>query len=97
MFVPAGLAPCIHITSKFEIKGFFEVSVNIEIAEWFGRVLKIQPQINGPILAKYFHVIFSVDKVVQQNGVGSDFRLIIRATLLQADEISKYSLCCLLN
>lgn len=91
VFMPRISAIFVHLMREFCIKCFLHKSVNVKLVEESCCVVDVQPVIDGLAFAKYFHVVFRIDEVVQQNGVGSDYGVIIRATLLQTDEVSKHS------
>ena len=62
-----------HFTSKMVIIVFLDISINVKSVEEFGSVINIQPVINDIFLGKYFNIVVSVDEVVQENSVTSDY------------------------
>ena len=86
---PTSFAIIIDLIGKFEIVIRFDISVGVKFVEELGGFLYIQPVFQDSILRKYLYIVFGVDEIVQENSVRGDHRLITRATLLQADEVSK--------
>ncbi|PON95326.1 hypothetical protein TorRG33x02_088480 [Trema orientale] len=95
--MPTASTKFVDFSSKLVIIVHFDISVNVKPVEESGSVINIQPVHNGPGLAEYLNIPVRVDEVVQENSVGSDYGLVIRATLLQADEVSEHGLRGLLN
>ncbi|PON95337.1 LOW QUALITY PROTEIN: hypothetical protein TorRG33x02_088590 [Trema orientale] len=94
--MPTASAILVHLISK-PIIVFLDESVNVKPVEESRSVIHIHPVNNGLTLAEYLNIRVSVDEVVQENSVRSDYGLIIRATLLQADEVSEHGFRRLLN
>lgn len=54
----------LHFRNKIEIVKFFDESVIVKLIEEFRSIINIQPVVNDPTFAKYFHVSGSVNEVI---------------------------------
>ena len=80
--MPRTFAIFVHITSKIVIMVFLDIRINVKPVKEFGSIINIQPVNDSLTLLKYWNIRVSVNEVVQENSVTSDYRFIIWETLL---------------
>lgn len=94
--VPFSLVILIHIVGEITVV-IPDGGVIVKLVEELGSIIRVQPIGQYSFVTKKIYIVFGVDEVIHQNGVGCYLVQAIVVALFKGDEVPEQRLCPLIN